>query len=94
MNRLFEEFSMVGDLSINPNGSGFGLHISNRILEAMQGTALRVTSILGQGTTFNFDIPITDVRMNDGSDFEEIECSDSELEELQEIPIERRRVIL
>ena len=59
LSHLFQQFSMMGNFSDNPTGSGFGLHISNRLLEAMGGTLLRVSSKEGEGTTFNFDIPIS-----------------------------------
>lgn len=45
MSRVFEEFQMLGDFGSNPTGSGFGLTISNRILEAMGGTKLKVSSV-------------------------------------------------
>ena len=51
---------MLGDVSENPTGSGFGLYISNALLEVLNGTSLQVTSEMGNGTTFYFDIPISD----------------------------------
>ena len=57
--RLFKPGSMLGDIRDNPTGSGFGLHISNRLLEAMGGSYLQVSSKEGEGTVFNFDIPIS-----------------------------------
>ena len=58
MARLFQQFQMLGDRAENPNGHGIGLHISNRLLEALGGTNLVVSSKLSQGTIFSFDLPI------------------------------------
>jgi signal transduction histidine kinase len=32
---LFNQFTMFGDRSLNPNGSGFGLYISNLLLQSL-----------------------------------------------------------
>lgn len=55
---------MLGDLEENPTGSGFGLHISKKLLEAMGGSELRVSSQMGQGTVFYFELQIADYNLN------------------------------
>ena len=38
--KLFGQFEMLGDRANNPNGHGIGLHISNRLLDALAKTKL------------------------------------------------------
>ena len=66
---------MLGDRANNPNGHGIGLHISNRLLDALAKTKLSVSSKLNQGTIFYFDISIGNevkdfVTEEDSLDFE------------------------
>jgi signal transduction histidine kinase/CheY-like chemotaxis protein len=55
--RIFDEFYRIGDeLAGRPKGSGLGLSISKRIVEAHGGN-IWVESELGRGSTFFFTVP-------------------------------------
>ena len=55
--RIFDEFYRIGDeLQGRPAGSGLGLSISKKIVEA-HGGELKVESEIGQGSTFFFLLP-------------------------------------
>jgi len=55
--KIFEEFYRIGDeLHGRPKGSGLGLSISKKIVEAHGGT-ISVESELGRGSTFFFTLP-------------------------------------
>jgi signal transduction histidine kinase len=55
--KIFEEFYRIGDgLAGRPEGSGLGLSISKRIIEA-HGGKIAVEGKLGEGSTFFFIIP-------------------------------------
>jgi signal transduction histidine kinase len=49
---------MLGDRSLNPNGSGFGLYISNLLLKSLGAEKIEVQSKYGFGSKFYFDLPI------------------------------------
>jgi signal transduction histidine kinase len=57
---LFNQFIMLSDRSLNPNGSGFGLYISNLLLESLGAEKMQVSSEFGRGSKFFFDLPITE----------------------------------
>jgi signal transduction histidine kinase len=57
---LFNQFGSLSDRSLNPNGSGFGLYISNLLLESLGAERMQVSSELGRGSQFFFDLPITE----------------------------------
>jgi signal transduction histidine kinase/DNA-binding response OmpR family regulator len=55
--KIFDEFYRIGDdLTGRPKGSGLGLNISKKIVEAHRGH-IWVDSQLGKGSTFFFSIP-------------------------------------
>jgi len=57
LEKIFLPFEQVGETSRRSQGTGLGLAISKQIAE-MMGSTLQVTSTLGEGTTFWFDISL------------------------------------
>ncbi|MGQ9866258.1 MAG: response regulator [Pseudanabaenaceae cyanobacterium] len=56
--KVFEKFKQVGDtLTDKPKGTGLGLSICKQIIEHHGGN-IWVESVLGQGSTFSFDLPL------------------------------------
>lgn len=55
--RVFERFYRVPSDNISVRGTGLGLFISRRIIEAHHGE-ITVQSVLGEGTTFNIKLPL------------------------------------
>ncbi len=58
---IFQPFEQVGDTQRRSAGTGLGLAISQQLVELMGGE-LMVTSELGKGSTFWFDIPFPVVK--------------------------------
>jgi len=56
IDRVFERFYRVPSDNISVRGTGLGLFISRRIVEAHHGE-ITVQSVLGEGTTFNIKLP-------------------------------------
>jgi K+-sensing histidine kinase KdpD len=56
---LFERFYRVPSASTT-RGTGLGLYISRKIIEA-HGGEIGVESTMGEGTSFYFDLPITEI---------------------------------
>jgi len=54
--RLFQKFYRIADTEKKAGGSGLGLYICKRIVEAHGGT-IQVKSRVGEGTTFLFTLP-------------------------------------
>lgn len=55
--KIFDEFYRIGDeLRGRPKGSGLGLSISKKIVEA-HGGSISVESEIGKGSTFSFTLP-------------------------------------
>ncbi len=57
IDRVFERFYRVPSENISVRGTGLGLFISRRIVEAHHGE-ITVQSVLGEGTTFNIKLPL------------------------------------
>ena len=60
MAQLFQPFNRLGREVGGIEGTGIGLVITQRLLELM-GSRLRVSSTVGEGTTFSFDLPISSI---------------------------------
>jgi signal transduction histidine kinase len=60
---IFDEFTQASDeIADRYGGTGLGLAISRRLLQ-LYGSDLRVTSTVGQGTTFSFPLTLKRVRV-------------------------------
>jgi len=61
LEEIFEPFKQVGDTKKTTEGTGLGLSISKRLVEVM-GSNLKVSSTLGQGSQFWFELvlPVVD----------------------------------
>ena len=55
LDKIFQAFEQVGDKKLQEEGTGLGLSISRQLVELMGGE-LQVSSELGQGSTFWFDL--------------------------------------
>lgn len=64
--RIFRPFEQVGDSRHDSQGTGLGLPICRRLLQLM-GSDLRVTSTVGEGSTFSFLLNLALVEQTDPS---------------------------
>jgi signal transduction histidine kinase/DNA-binding LacI/PurR family transcriptional regulator/CheY-like chemotaxis protein len=55
--RLFQPFEQGGELARHEGGAGLGLAISRQLVRAM-GSDIQVTSVVGQGSTFWFELSV------------------------------------
>jgi signal transduction histidine kinase len=58
LERIFQRFFRVPETRMAARGSGLGLYICRKIINAHQGT-IKAESELGKGTTFQITIPLT-----------------------------------
>jgi signal transduction histidine kinase/DNA-binding NarL/FixJ family response regulator len=63
LDQIFQPFEQVGDTQKRLEGTGLGLAISRQLIELM-GSEILVTSEVGKGSTFKFEIalPVVDVK--------------------------------
>jgi signal transduction histidine kinase/DNA-binding response OmpR family regulator len=66
---VFEEFRQLGPISTRLGGSGLGLTISKRIVE-LHGGSIWVRSVVGQGSTFSFSLPLAESVIASADDFD------------------------
>ena len=58
---LFKPFSRLADsVTLNKQGCGLGLSISNQLVQAMGGTPIQIQSTVGEGSLFFFTLPVTE----------------------------------
>ena len=57
LEQIFLPFEQIGDLQRRAEGTGLGLAISQRLVQAM-GTDIHVTSSVGHGSSFWFDLEV------------------------------------
>ena len=58
---IFDEFKQVGSRTKEVQGTGLGLALSKRLVEAMHGT-IGVESTPGRGSTFTVSLPMSHSR--------------------------------
>jgi CheY-like chemotaxis protein len=75
LEKIFLPFEQVGDTKQRGEGTGLGLAISRQLVELM-GSEIKVTSALGEGSTFWFDVTFSITHLakkeEDSTDIREI----------------------
>lgn len=61
--KLFGKFNQLDSGSGRPQGTGLGLFISKEICSKMGGELYLANSVLGQGSTFAFSIPLSNTKV-------------------------------
>jgi two-component system phosphate regulon sensor histidine kinase PhoR len=56
--RVFDKFYRVAANNKQAKGTGLGLNLVKQIVEKVHGGRVFVTSTVGQGSTFGFDLPL------------------------------------
>ncbi|HEC84548.1 MAG TPA: response regulator, partial [Thioploca sp.] len=64
LEQIFTPFTQVGDKTIQADGTGLGLPITNKLIELME-SQLHVESTLGKGSTFWFTLKLPEVSPRD-----------------------------
>ena len=59
--KIFQPFEQVGDTKKQSEGTGLGLAISHKIVSLMD-SEIQVQSILGEGSTFSFEVELPEVK--------------------------------
>ena len=61
LDQLFDKFKRGdGIYKVDTTGSGLGLYIAKKIIEAHGGNIWAESSGIGQGSTFKFTLPVSD----------------------------------
>jgi signal transduction histidine kinase len=55
---VFDKFYRVGANNKQAKGTGLGLNLVKQIIEKVHDGRVSVTSIVGQGSTFSFELPL------------------------------------
>jgi PAS domain S-box-containing protein len=79
LSQVFEEFSQASyDINLKYGGTGLGLTICQKLLE-MYGSAMKVESELGQGTTFSFPMRLKRAQVEEEASGSAEYLSDSQI---------------
>ena len=58
VDRVFDKFYRVGANKKQAKGTGLGLNLVKQIVEKVHGGCVFVTSTVGMGSTFGFEVPL------------------------------------
>jgi predicted ATPase/signal transduction histidine kinase/DNA-binding response OmpR family regulator/tRNA A-37 threonylcarbamoyl transferase component Bud32 len=70
LSRIFSPFEQVGNTRSHTEGTGLGLAISSQLV-GMMGGELKVTSTLGRGSIFFFELELEQAKIEDNKKFHE-----------------------